>query len=165
MAEEMKVCPFCGEEILAVAKKCKHCGEFLDGEKPNTESSNSPIDNANVNEKWKERFRLIERIAVDGCWWKYKQEYSQDSLANKWVLSTKVYFSDFLSFLATFCFGFFCYFFKGMWLKGIVYTAALFVVGAICEQSGAKYPYYLNMIFCLWYPYDYYRLKVLGKQW
>lgn len=30
--EQAKKCPYCSEEILATAKKCKHCGEFLDKE-------------------------------------------------------------------------------------------------------------------------------------
>ena len=30
---QQKPCPFCGESVLATAKKCKHCGEFLDGSK------------------------------------------------------------------------------------------------------------------------------------
>jgi TM2 domain-containing membrane protein YozV len=29
-ANSDKACPYCGEQILAVAMKCKHCGEFLD---------------------------------------------------------------------------------------------------------------------------------------
>ncbi len=29
---EMKECPYCAEQILAVAAKCKHCGEYLDDE-------------------------------------------------------------------------------------------------------------------------------------
>ena len=29
----VRACPFCSEEILASAIKCKHCGEFLDGRK------------------------------------------------------------------------------------------------------------------------------------
>jgi len=31
VTELKKQCPFCGEEILSTAKKCKHCGEWLDG--------------------------------------------------------------------------------------------------------------------------------------
>lgn len=27
--EGVRACPFCGEEIMRTAKKCKHCGEFL----------------------------------------------------------------------------------------------------------------------------------------
>jgi len=27
---ESKACPFCGEAVLAIAKKCKHCGETID---------------------------------------------------------------------------------------------------------------------------------------
>lgn len=30
---DTKQCPYCGETILAVAKKCKHCGEWLPEEK------------------------------------------------------------------------------------------------------------------------------------
>ncbi len=29
-SSDYKDCPFCGEDILAKAKKCKHCGETLD---------------------------------------------------------------------------------------------------------------------------------------
>ena len=32
--EETKRCPYCGEVILAVAKKCKHCGEWLEPKEP-----------------------------------------------------------------------------------------------------------------------------------
>jgi predicted RNA-binding Zn-ribbon protein involved in translation (DUF1610 family) len=35
---ETRACPWCGETILAVAKKCKHCGEFLD---PNSDALES----------------------------------------------------------------------------------------------------------------------------
>lgn len=43
--EETKTCPYCGEEILAVAKKCKHCGEWLEGEPANEMQETAAVIN------------------------------------------------------------------------------------------------------------------------
>lgn len=50
---EMKECPYCGEDILAKAKKCKHCGEFLDESmRPATvQSQPAPVKKTNIPEK------------------------------------------------------------------------------------------------------------------
>jgi len=48
MPNETKRCPYCGEEILAIAKKCKHCGEFLD-------SSSSSSQHPTLQENQPER--------------------------------------------------------------------------------------------------------------
>jgi predicted RNA-binding Zn-ribbon protein involved in translation (DUF1610 family) len=42
-ARETNPCPHCGEEILVVAKKCKHCNEFLYAERPS--QHNEPMAN------------------------------------------------------------------------------------------------------------------------
>ncbi len=44
-------CPWCAEEILPEAKKCKHCGEFLSNDRPSlpvTEHLSSDLDQAKV---------------------------------------------------------------------------------------------------------------------
>ena len=152
--EETKICPFCGEEILAIAKKCKHCGEFLIDDNINSNNSNDRIENAEVNDKWKERFRIVDVFVLDGMWWKGRPEYWKSSLSERLKYSCKLYFSDIGSFIATLLFGGFYYLFKGMWLKFIIYGIFTILTGGI-----------FWVIFPCWAPFDYYRYKVLGKQW
>jgi uncharacterized membrane protein YvbJ len=66
--EEKKICPYCGGEILAVAKKCKHCGKWLTESevKPqqyrNTYRENSP--SVNSENGMNRKNRLILAIVV-----------------------------------------------------------------------------------------------------
>lgn len=60
MKKETKTCPYCGEEILAIAKKCKHCGEWLDTETSDVEESNE-LESAN---EWVEQSDETEGLST-----------------------------------------------------------------------------------------------------
>lgn len=47
METNIKQCPYCGEEILIAAKKCKHCGEWLE----NKDSNNNNLEVTNKSLK------------------------------------------------------------------------------------------------------------------
>ena len=50
--EETKKCPFCGEEILAVAKKCRYCGSRLT-QSEEADKAHEALDSAKTKEELK----------------------------------------------------------------------------------------------------------------
>ena len=206
MTNETKVCPFCGEEILAVAKKCKHCGEWLDkqqeevpqvkqceacgedipanaticehcGESVNntttqTNNSTDKFANIDVDETWKKRFAIVEKRAINGNYWNKDTNYIKGlSKEENKTMVKELYFSDILSTLSMLFFTFFYYLAKGMWQKALVYeliyaiilTVVTSLCGIILGQLVALILWIL--LFVMLCPYDYYRYKILGKQW
>ena len=61
---DTKQCPYCSEEILTTAKKCKHCGEFIDGELRNARVESEKRENI-VREQESSKTKKRK-----GLWWK-----------------------------------------------------------------------------------------------
>lgn len=60
-------CPYCGEEILDEAKKCKHCGEWLDAESADV---NTKKDSEDTAEDTSNDFTPEEKKKLKGCLFK-----------------------------------------------------------------------------------------------
>lgn len=51
MEQNTKKCPYCGEEVLAVAKKCRFCGEWLDNESTEQTSAQPEVSKQSQQRK------------------------------------------------------------------------------------------------------------------
>lgn len=67
-SEETKKCPYCSEQILITAKKCKHCGEWLEESKERKGST------------WQEKGSVDARAVTKGLKQKEQDDFNQGCL-------------------------------------------------------------------------------------
>lgn len=69
---ETKHCPYCGEEIQAVAKKCRYCGEWLEDETaPIAQSESEDISE--------------QQVLTDEEPDSYTEEELEEAVENSWL--------------------------------------------------------------------------------
>ena len=165
-------CPFCKEEIKDGAIKCKHCNSMLNSTSEQQQQVNygdqsyaTNIDNLNVSDIWKRRFKAFKEDGqVESSWYGYKFNSNNPILAinGRTVFSKNNYVS-----ITAFLFTGLWYMLKGMWKKGI----SLIVIGTIgnivIDQMAGKDLYLgtliIGVIAAYSGSYDLYKYKVLKQ--
>ena len=71
MDADKKICPYCGEEIMAAAKKCCHCGKWLNDDNSalsvNKSSSTTSPNIESKNAKFPLSSVFVKIIAIIGA--------------------------------------------------------------------------------------------------
>lgn len=63
MQKETKICPYCGEEIMASAKKCRYCGEWLvDVHQPSANIRADASSDGNIKAKGRNKHTLQDYL-------------------------------------------------------------------------------------------------------
>jgi len=99
---ETKNCPYCGEEILAVAKKCKHCGEWLPEQPKPKQMVPCPICGEEVEEGTEVCPHCKEKIDVEATPETVQESRPSSSTPNQTTPVTPVttnsdsFFKDFM---------------------------------------------------------------------
>lgn len=94
-----KYCPYCGEEIMATAKKCKHCNEFLDPElrSISQQQMSNIVNNVSVSsrehQRWNPAFAMILSLLIPGLGQMYKGQLL-NGIA--WLIITVIGYTSFV---------------------------------------------------------------------
>lgn len=128
------------------------------------------IELLDIADSWKERFRIIAEWYENGLGMKMTEKLKNVPFSKRPEIYSSIYIKNggFGTFVAAYLFGPFYYLFKGLWLKAIIYTLIImFIFFVIClfiptfQLTGGAG----GVLFAMLAPFDYYRLKVLKKQW
>ena len=128
------------------------------------------IELLDIDDSWKERFRIIDEWYENGLGIKMTEKLKNVPFFERPKIYSSIYIKNggLGTFISAYLFGPFYYLFKGLWLKAIIYTLIImFIFFIIClfvptfQLTGGAG----GVLFAMLAPFDYYRLKVLKKQW